>query len=144
MRACASGSTRAAPVKFSAGATNDGRVAARVMTSSRVACASAGTAHMKVSAASVMVVCFTGSPCLMAVPNEQQSVGQRTGDYCNSLVNESEPNFQAPFCCTYTSVTTKGLVTSLPPTTASSRIRFNTIAVEPMNRTDASKISACL
>src|SRR5436190_833948 len=56
----------------------------------------------------------------------------------SSLVNDSETNFQAPFCCTYTSVTTKGLITSLPPTTAVSRILFKRIAVDPMKRTDAS------
>ena len=43
--------------------------------------------------------------------------------YCvSSLVNDSEANFQVPLCCTYTSVTMKGLVTSLPPTTATRRI----------------------
>src|SRR5213080_522216 len=48
-----------------------------------------------------------------------------TVDYCvKSLVNESEPNFHFPFCCTETSVTKNGLVTSLPPTTASRRILF--------------------
>jgi hypothetical protein len=71
--------------------------------------------------------------------------GRRThADYCRSLVNESEANLHLPFCCTYTSVTTKGFVTSLPPTTASRRILFSTIAVVPITRTDASRISACL
>lgn len=56
-----------------------------------------------------------------------------------SLVKASEPSLQAPFPRTYTSVTMKGLVTSLPPTTASRRILFSTMAVVvPMNRTDAS------
>lgn len=32
----------------------------------------------------------------------------------SSVVNDSEADFQAPLCFTYTSVTTKGLVTSLP------------------------------
>ncbi len=59
-------------------------------------------------------------------------------------MNESEASFQAPPCCTYTSVTSKGFVTSLPPTTASRRIVFNTMAVVPMTRTDAAWISACL
>lgn len=68
-----------------------------------------------------------------------------TVDYCvKSLVNESEASFHIPLCCTYTSITMKGLVTSLPPTTASRRILFNRMAVVPMNRTDDSKISACL
>ena len=41
-------------------------------------------------------------------------------------MNESEASFHLPFCRTYSAVTTKGLVTSLPPTTVSSRILFDT------------------
>src|SRR6185503_20682708 len=61
---------------------------------------------------------------------------RRADSYWRSLVNDSEPSFHAPFCCTYTSVTMKGLLTSLPPTTASRRILLRTIAVEPMIRAD--------
>jgi len=62
----------------------------------------------------------------------------------SSLVNDSDASFHAPRSRTYTSVTANGLLTSLPPTTASSRILLNTIAVESMIRADDSKISACL
>ena len=41
-----------------------------------------------------------------------------------SRVNDSEANVQVLLSCTYTSVTTKGLLTSFPPTTATSRILF--------------------
>src|SRR5215204_5908153 len=64
--------------------------------------------------------------------------------WVSSLVKDIEPNVQLAPCCTYTSVTTKGLVTSLPPTTATRRILFKRIAVFPMNCTDVSWISACL
>ena len=46
-------------------------------------------------------------------------------------MNESEPSFHVPPRLTYTSVTTKGFMTSLPPTTATSRILFNRMAVVP-------------
>ena len=59
-------------------------------------------------------------------------------------MNDNDPSFHAPSCWTYTSVTTNGFVTSLPPTTATSRIRFNRMAVVPMILTDTSWISACL
>jgi len=62
----------------------------------------------------------------------------------SSLVKESEASFRVPPCCTYTSVTMKGLVTSLPPTTAIRRILLKTIAVVPMSRTDVSWISTFL
>ncbi len=136
--------TRTVPVKFSAGATRDVSVAARVMTSAPApppaACARVA-AETRESATSVIAVCFIGVGACASV---RHGADGPNDDYCRSLVNESEPNFQAPLCCTYTSVTTKGFVTSLPPTTASSRILFNTMAVEPMTRTEASKISACL
>ena len=51
-------------------------------------------------------------------------------------MDDSDASFHAPFCRTYTSVTMNGFVTSLPPTTASSRILLSTIAVEPMIRED--------
>jgi len=61
-----------------------------------------------------------------------------------SFVNESEPSFHFPSTLTNTSVTVKGLLTSLPPTTASSRILLSMIAVSPMICTEVSWISACL
>ena len=76
--------------------------------------------------------------------NSERSGQNHRASGVRSLVNEIEPNFHFPFSRTYTSVTTNGLLTSLPPTTASRRILFSTMAVLPMNRTEDSKISACL
>src|SRR5829696_7345938 len=82
---------------------------------------------------------------LSALPQKSEIIGSDPCHYGpSSLVNDSDPNFQAPLCCTYTSVTTKGLVTSLPPTTATRRILFRRMAVVPMNRTDTSWISTFL
>lgn len=75
---------------------------------------------------------------------QARSANETMDDYLKSLVNESEANIQVPFCRTYTSVTSKGFVTSLPPTMATRRIVFSTMAVVPTNRTDAAWISALL
>ena len=48
-------------------------------------------------------------------------------------MEDRDPNTQEVAWRTYTSVTMRGLVTSLPPTTASSRILLR-MAVEPMKR----------
>ena len=62
----------------------------------------------------------------------------------SSLVNDRDPNFQKLPSLTYTSVTSNGLVTSFPPTTASKVIVFKMMAVEPIIFTDTSWISAFL
>ncbi len=59
-------------------------------------------------------------------------------------MKDSEASLRAPPSSTYTSVTMKGLVTSLPPTTATSRILLSRMAVVPMTRTDVSWISTAL
>src|SRR5690606_8602230 len=46
--------------------------------------------------------------------------------------NVSDPIFHSPFSLTYTSVTIKGFVTVLPPTTASRSISLSNIAVLPI------------
>src|SRR5690606_26231604 len=61
-----------------------------------------------------------------------------------SLVNESEPNFQPSAFLIYTSVTSNGLVTSFPPTSAIKVIRLSKMAVLSIISTDTSWMSAFL
>src|SRR5699024_4106269 len=74
---------------------------------------------------------------------ESESVNQLSPEL-SSLVNDKEDNFQSLFCFTYTSVTSKGLVTSLPPTSATRVILFKRMAVLSIIFTDTSWISAFL
>src|SRR5690606_19559989 len=61
-----------------------------------------------------------------------------------SLVNESEPNFQPSAFLIYTSVTSNGLVTSFPPTSAIKVIRLSKMAVLSIISTETSWMSAFL
>src|SRR5690606_41135168 len=50
----------------------------------------------------------------------------------SNFENVSDPIFHSPFSLTYTSVTIKGFITVLPPTTASRSISLSNIAVLPI------------